>query len=313
MTTGFNPIVSPGRCQRAAAGVLSAVLLACAARAEPAYTVARTLVAETLHERVYDFAFPSPDKSPWPPNDTVYARLVVPKGRAKPPVVLLLPIMAAPNAWIEERFARELTRRGLAAMWLEMPTQFRRRPHPSMLSGAGFLARTPKRLAANFKQAVADARRALDVLEGEPEVDGTDVAVLGVSLGAMVGSAAFARDPRPKAAVFCLGGADFTDLVYRSEMTGPFLAKLDVKRSELAAAWAGLDPLERRGELPPRPVLLVNARSDRVVPPENGRRLAEAFPGARQVWVPGGHYTAILHMGWMPTQAALFLGKVLDP
>ncbi|TPW19569.1 MAG: hypothetical protein FD126_2552 [Elusimicrobia bacterium] len=69
-----------------------------------------------------------------------------------------------------------------------------------------------------------------------------------------------------------------------------------MKREELAAAWAGLDPLERVGELPQRPVLLVNARSDRVIPPENGRRLAEAFPGSRQVWVPGGHYTAILHM-----------------
>ncbi|TPW19568.1 MAG: hypothetical protein FD126_2551 [Elusimicrobia bacterium] len=152
-----------------------------AAAAEPAYRVERTLTAETLHESVYDLSFPSPEKSPWPANDTVYARLVVPKGRPKPPVVLLLPIMAAPNAWIEERFARELSRRGLAAMWLEMPTQFRRRPHPSMMSGAGFLARSPKRLAANFKQAVADARRALDVLEGELSVDGSQTAVLGVS------------------------------------------------------------------------------------------------------------------------------------
>ncbi|TBR25435.1 hypothetical protein EPO15_02220 [bacterium] len=313
MTTWPNPIVSPGRCQTAALGALCAFLGVPAAGAEAPYAVVRTTVAETLHERVYDFSFPSPDKSPWPVNDTVYARLVVPKGKARPPVVLLLPIMAAPNAWIEERFARELTRRGLAAMWLEMPTQFRRRPHPSMMSGAGFLARTPKRLAANFKQAVADARRALDVLETEPEVDGSRTAVLGVSLGAMVGSAVFSRDARPKAAVFCLGGADFTDLVYRSEMTGPFLAKLDVKREELARAWGGLDPLEHVGELPPRPVFLVNARSDRVVPPENGRKLAAAFPGASQVWVPGGHYTAILHMAWMPTRAALFLGDVLDP
>lgn len=292
---------------------LSLLAATALAAAELPYHVERRLTAETLHERVYDLSFPSPDKSPWPANDTVYARLVVPKGRARPPVVLLLPIMAAPNAWIEERFARELARRGLAAMWLEMPTQFRRRPHPSMMSGAGFLARTPKRLAANFKQAVADARRALDVLEAEPEVDASRTAVLGVSLGALVGSAAFARDPRPKAAVFCLGGADFTDLVYRSDMTGPFLKLMGVSREELTKAWAGLDPLEHVGELPQRPVLLVNARSDRVIPPENGRRLAEAFPGSTQTWVPGGHYTAILHMSWMPTQAALFLGNILDP
>ena len=41
--------------------------------------------------------------------------------------------------------------------------------------------------------------------------------------------------------------------------------------------------------------------------------LAEAFPGASQLWVAGGHYTAILHMAWMPSYAALRLGAVLDP
>ncbi|MBI2362295.1 MAG: hypothetical protein HYV15_02790 [Elusimicrobia bacterium] len=269
-------------------------------------------MAETLHERVYEVSFPSPHKSPWPANDTVWGRLVVPKGRARPPAVLLLPIMAAPNAWIEERFARELSRRGLAAMWIEMPTQFRRRPHPSMPSGQGFLARSPKRLAANFRQAVADARRSLDVLERDPEVDGSRLAVLGVSLGALVGSVAFASDPRPLAAVFCLGGAGFTDLVYRSEMTGPLLKQLGLDPAELVKEWRGLDPSELpRGR--ERPVILVNARSDKVIPPENGRRLAEAFPGSTQLWVPGGHYTAILHMAWMPSYAALKLGRVLDP
>ncbi|MBI5595689.1 MAG: alpha/beta hydrolase [Elusimicrobia bacterium] len=309
--TGPNPILSSASCQRAASVVVTAALLASGTRAAD-FPLTRTLVAETLHERVYEVSFPSPHKSPWPANDTVWGRLVVPKGRARPPAVLLLPIMAAPNAWIEERFARELSRRGLAAMWIEMPTQFRRRPHPSMPSGQGFLARSPKRLAANFRQAVADARRSLDVLEAEPEVDGSRLAVLGVSLGALVGSVAFASDPRPLAAVFCLGGADFTDLVYRSEMTGPLLKQLGLDPAELVKEWRGLDPLELpRGR--ERPVTLVNARSDKVIPPENGRRLAEAFPGATQLWVPGGHYTAILHMAWMPSYAALKLGRVLDP
>jgi pimeloyl-ACP methyl ester carboxylesterase len=151
------------------------------------------------------------------------------------------------------------------------------------------------------------------VLEDTPEVDGSRLAVFGVSLGALVGASVFAVDARPKAAVFCLGGADFTDLVFRSEMTGPFLAQLGADRAVLSRAWAGLDPLEHKGELPARPVFLVNARADKVVPAENGRRLAEAFPGSAQLWIPGGHYTAILHMSWMPSYAALRLGRTLDP
>ncbi|MBI3299420.1 MAG: hypothetical protein HYZ75_14730 [Elusimicrobia bacterium] len=281
------------------------------ARSAAGFPLERRLLAETLHERVYEVSFPSPLKSPWPANDTVYGRLTVPKGRSRPPAVLLLPIMAAPNAWIEERFARELSRRGLAALWIEMPTQFRRRPHPSVMSGSVFLARTPRQLGANFRQAVADARRALDVLEADPDVDGSRLAVLGVSLGALVGSAAFAQDPRPKAAVFCLGGAAFVELLTNSAMTGPLVRTLGLDPAELKKSWAGLDPLEVPQTVR-RPVFLVNAKSDTVIPAENGRRLAEAFPGASQLWVPGGHYTAILHMSWMPSYAALKLGGVLD-
>lgn len=306
-----NPNLSPRPCQRAALA-LAAVLTAVPASGQ-GFPLERRLLAETLHERVYEVSFPSPHRSPWPANDTVYGRLTVPKGRSrKPPAVLLLPIMAAPNAWIEERFARELARRGLAALWIEMPTQFRRRPHPSVMSGSVFLARTPRRLGANFRQAVADARRALDFLEQDPDLDGTRLAVLGVSLGALVGASAFAQDPRPRAAVFCLGGAGFTDLIARSDMTGPFIRKLGLDPAALAEAWAGLDPLELPQKVQ-RPVFLVNARADTVIPAENGRRLAEAFAGASQLWVPGGHYAAILHMAWMPSYAALRLGAVLDP
>ena len=49
--------------------------------------------------------FPSPVKSPWPANDTVWAHLIVPKGaEGRRPAVLVLPVMAAPNVWIETRF-----------------------------------------------------------------------------------------------------------------------------------------------------------------------------------------------------------------
>jgi biopolymer transport protein ExbD len=43
--------------------------------------------------------FPSPAKSPWPANDTVWAHLIVPRSAAgrKAPAVLVLPVMAAPN------------------------------------------------------------------------------------------------------------------------------------------------------------------------------------------------------------------------
>lgn len=257
--------------------------------------------------------FPSPAKSPWPANDVVWAHLIVPKSAegTRAPAVLVLPVMAAPNVWIETRFVNRFARDGFVVMWLEMPTQFHRRPDPSEPSGQVFLARTPKRLAANFRQSVLDARRALGVLAARPEADPGRLALFGVSLGAIVGAAAYSVDARPRFAAFLLGGADFPSLIVNSSLSGPFARKMGLTPEDLRGAWTGIDPLDYRGRNGDKPVLLVNARSDTVIPRANAEKLAEAFPAARRVWVPLGHYTAILHMIWMPRWVSRRLKEAL--
>jgi len=257
--------------------------------------------------------FPSPAKSPWPANDVVWAHLVVPKGAEgrRSPAVLILPVMAAPNVWIETRFVERFARDGLVVMWIEMPTQFHRRPDPSEPSGQVFLARTPKRLAANFRQSILDARRALGVLAARPEVDAGRLAVFGISLGALVGSVVYSVDDRPRFAVFLLGGADFTSLVLDGSLSGPFARKMGLDPRELKAAWAGLDPLDYRARDADKPAILVNARSDTVIPRANALKLAEAFPAARQVWLPLGHYTSIVHLIWLPRWISARLRQAL--
>jgi hypothetical protein len=246
--------------------------------------------------------FPSAAKSPWPANDVVWAHLIVPRSAAgrRVPAVLVLPVMAAPNVWIETRFVNRFARDGFAVMWVEMPTQFHRRPDPSEPSGQVFLARTTRQLAANFRQSVLDARRSLGVLAARPEVDASRIALFGISLGAIVGSVTYTLDPRPRFAVFLLGGAGFPSLLINSSLTGPFAAKMGLKLADLQAAWKGLDPLEHPERNAGKPVLLVNAGWDTVIPKANAALLRKAFPAARQVWVPGGHYSAIIHLLWMP-------------
>ena len=257
--------------------------------------------------------FPSAAKSPWPVNDIVWAHLIVPNSAsgAKRPAVLVLPVMAAPNVWIETQFVQRFARDGFVVMWLEMPTQFHRRPLPSEPSGQVFLARTPKHLAMNFRQSVLDARRALDVLSARPEVDSGRLALFGISLGAIVGAVAYSVDPRPRYAVFLLGGADFPSLLTASSLTGPFARKMGLKPEDLKAAWAGLDPLDYRDQNKEKPVLLVNANWDTVIPRENALKLAQAFPLARRVGVPLGHYSAIVHMFWMPRWVSARLKEAL--
>jgi len=256
--------------------------------------------------------FPSPVKSPWPANDVVWAHLVVPAGPVvRRPAVLVLPVMAAPNVWIETRFVERFARDGFTVMWLEMPTQFHRRPDPSEPSGQVFLARTPQRLAANFRQSVLDARRGLDVLCARPEVDPARTAVFGISLGALVGSLVYSTDPRPRYAVLLLGGADMPSLVLNGSLSGPYARKMGLRPEELAAAWKGLDALDFRAANAGKPILLVNARSDSVIPAANARKLAEAFPAARQLWLPFGHYSSIVHLFWLPRWVSKRLQEAL--
>jgi pimeloyl-ACP methyl ester carboxylesterase len=181
-----------------------------------------------------------------------------------------------------------------------------------MPSGQVFLARTPKRLAANFRQSVLDARRALGVLAERPEVDAGRIGLFGISLGAIVSAATYSVDARPRFAAFLLGGADFPSLLVNSSLTGPFARKMGLEPETLRTAWAGLDPLDYRAADKEKPALLVNARSDTVIPRANAQALAEVFPAARRVWVPLGHYTAILHMVWMPRWISARLRDALN-
>lgn len=270
------------------------------------------LEAETYRYRLYQVRFPTARPSPFEANNTVWGHLYVPRrSSAPPPAVLVLPVMAAPNIWIETRFLREFLRLGLAVLWLEMPYQFHRRPHPSMPSGQVFLARTAKRLGENFRQSRDDALRALGWLSRSGMVSGERLGLFGVSLGAMVAASAYSLDGRPRGGLFLLGGADFPDLVFRGEMTARFALRAGIAREELSRAWRGLDPLDHRGSNAGKKALLINARSDTVIPPENARKLHEAFPGSRLMWVPGGHYTALLHMAWVPSYAAWKLSRML--
>jgi dienelactone hydrolase len=300
---------------------LAAVLLAGAAAAGPLdlpkgdfkVEVAETIPGPEWTETV--LRFPSAVKSPWPANDVVWAHLIVPRSAAgrKVPAVLVLPVMAAPNVWIETRFVNRFARDGFVVMWLEMPTQFHRRPDPSEPSGQVFLARTTRQLTANFRQSVLDARRALGVLAARPEADGDRIALFGISLGAIVGAMTYSLDPRPRFAVFLLGGADFPTLLINSSLTGPFAVKMGLRAADLKTAWLGLDALEHPERNAGKPVLLVNAGWDTVIPRANALKLRDAFPAARQVWVPGGHYSAIIHLLWLPRWISGVLKDVLSP
>jgi dienelactone hydrolase len=114
------------------------------------------------------------------------------------------------------------------------------------------------------RQAVIDLERALDALLTRDDIDAGRIAYAGFSLGAMVGAAFCALDPRPRAAALALGGAGL--------------------------APPGIDPGEYIGRFAPRPLLLINAERDGRVPREAADALhAAARPPVERLWFGTAH------------------------
>ena len=244
--------------------------------------------------------FPSRVHSLFKADNTVWAHYALPKGPKPFPAILVLPVMAAPNTWIEKQFIRKFVEAGFAVLFLETPYQFHRRPNPSVPSGEVFLARNPKILAQNFRQAVSDSCAALNWLRDRPEVNPREIGIFGISLGSLVGSATYSISSVPKYGVFLLGGANLPDLLFHSRMTAPFVKKIGVSEKELEKAWKGMDALDYAKKNADKPALLINANSDHIIPRKNALLLKQAFPNSRQIWVPFGHYTAMIHLFWIP-------------
>lgn len=269
-----------------------------------------SLRGRTWRFDLYDVSFPSPLSSRFPANDTVWGTLYLPR-RASPPAVLLLPVMAAPNQWIEKRFAKLLATEGFAVLQIELPFQFRRSPGRGIPSGQVFLARRAETLTRNFAQAVLDARRAATWLRRSGLVDRDRVALMGVSLGALVGAAALSVDERFAGGLLLLGGADFPSLIAQGEMTSPFARRMGLDAEVLRRSFAGLDPLEYKEANRGKKVHLVNVTNDLVIPLSNALKLKEAFPDSTQWLLPLGHYSALLHLLWMPSYAAWKMHSLL--
>jgi dienelactone hydrolase len=178
------------------------------------------------------------------------AILLPPAGSRPFPVALLAHPAASASGSALDAVAGPWVRRGAAVACVDLPLHGARAS--AKLGGllrAGLEAGTGSSLAAGIlrewsRQAVVDLRRCLDALARVGGLDAGRVAFAGIGLGARVGAALCALDPRPRAAALAFAGAG----------DGP----------------PELDPARYVGRIAPRPVLFVSATGD-----AGGARAAE--------------------------------------
>ncbi|MBI3610228.1 MAG: dienelactone hydrolase family protein [Nitrospirae bacterium] len=155
---------------------------------------------------------------------------------------------------------------------------------------------------ALLKEDVMDVLEGIDWLGAQPSVENERIGIVGISMGAVIGSVVTGVDSRIRAGVFILGGGDLAGILFSSKE--PSIVSIrkrieeeeDLTRKDLLAETArrlrNVDPLTYAARLDPGRILMINAYFDQVIKRRYGKALWEAAGEPPMVMLPTGHYSA---------------------
>lgn len=216
--------------------------------------------------------------------------LILPALDVPPSFVLALPILAGGQdlMW---HVALDLAERGYAVAW------------PRRVASALREDQRGPELEELFRRSVVHARMVLAWARQQPQLRPDSAALVGISLGSMIGGAVMATEPSLRAGALCLAGGDLADMLMvssepraerwrraRFERDGIARSELQHELQECLRS----DPARLAPWVDPAAVLMVSASYDSVVPRRHQDVLWQALGQPRRMWVPLGHYTAVL-------------------
>ncbi len=268
------------------------------ADADFSWTLRETRQGEKFTQ--YWLSFPSPLKADKPEYNTVWCRFWQPKdaARRRPAAVLL--------HWLGGNFdtleivGMRMAEQGIATLMLYMPGYGPRKP-----KDAGPNEKLTKKdvssMITGLRQTVMDVRRAGDWLAARPDVEPSRVGIVGISLGAVVGSLSVGVDDRFGRSVLLIGGGDLPAIVmHGSRETAEAKDRLEkdgYTTDSLRDLWRNVEPLTYASRVRPEDILLINCESDEVIPKEATLRLRAAMGSPEIRWFKGGHYALLFQLG----------------
>ena len=229
----------------------------------------------------FSSALPAPGE-----NNTVRCYYYQAEKEERSPVIVILPI-AGGNYFFSKKMAKFLVRRGMNCLRLERVVR--------LLDSEGDLEIVRRR----FIKTIIDAKRSIDWLVSQKEIDPQRIGVTGASLGAFLSSLVAETDPRIKSSVFILGGGDLTRLFSQSrEKTIRSFRKRVMKKEGLteeefsqlvSQKLEDIDPLTYVGRLSPETVLMINTVNDVVVPRDCTLEFWSSVGEPELIWLPFTH------------------------
>ena len=238
--------------------------------------------------------FPSALDTPYEENNRVTLRVFPARERTGQPkrAVLVLPQWNAdPGGHVG--LCEGLARFGITALRLVLPYHEHRRPPEIPRADYIVSSNVGRTLHAN-RQAVLDARRAIDWLESQ----GYDrIGIMGTSLGSCLSMLTMTHDPRIRAGAFNHVSPYFADVVWRGLSTRHVREGFEgtVTLEALRDYWMPISPWPFIERVRPRKTLLIYARYDLTFPVDLSQMLLNEFtrrgvPHETAI-LPCGHYT----------------------
>ena len=210
------------------------------------------------------------------------------------PAMVVLDIIHAGNL-VAGYVARQFAKNGIHGFVVDLPHSRSRR---------GDREKDCATLFRGTRQAIADARRARDVVAALPHVDGR-IGIQGTSFGGFVATMASALDGAFDLSCLALCGGDMEKIINDGRGEASKLRqKLHVAGLRDPAAihdllWQ-IEPMRLAHRLDPQRTWLWSARRDQVVPATCSRALASAIglSARHHQQLSGCHYTCALAAPW---------------
>ena len=246
--------------------------------------------------------FPSLIQTPYAVNNTVTAYLFLPPGPGPHPAMVVLHEFNPSTTKSGFLLAQAIARADVAALMVVEPYSLNRTPSPNNRNNTHILSGNVKDMVGALSQIVFDARRGLDYLARRPDVDPARMGIAGISLGGVMSGVVAGVDPRVKAVLTLVGGADFPKDVWDGVLTRPIRRQILQSGYTYETYSAAMAPIDSSTWLPqrhfnPDNVLMINGHYDTVILPTQAKLLAQDFGGTHIVWLASGHYGAQFSAG----------------
>lgn len=131
-----------------------------------------------------------------------------------------------------------------------------------------------------ISQTVFDLRRAVDFINVREELDNERIGYFGISLGGMIGTVFCGVDERVKVPVIVLAGGSLH-----------LMFGMDAFADDTQEYLSIIDPVNFVEKIHPRPLLMINAENDDVVPPLTSKLLFRSAKNPKEIiWYPAKHH-----------------------